>query len=216
MRALALSMLLLVAANPSQAALLEVDLFAPGDALVTRDTASGLDWLDLTLTTGLSVAEIEANAVGWLPAGWRRATTADVCGLLAAGGAAPTPCPGYGFVGTSGEGQILLDRLGVSIVREQDYAGGTTTMSQIWAIYDDEGGEATQHGLLELSVSLHTAGWEQTWAGVYGDLVDGVEGSLSYYGHLMVRPIPEPSTGLLLALGLCGLRRAVRHRHARP
>ena len=43
-------------ASPARAALLEVDLFAPGDALLSRDTVSGFDWLDVTATTELAVA----------------------------------------------------------------------------------------------------------------------------------------------------------------
>ena len=55
----------------ASADLIEVDLLSPGDALVTRDTATGLDWLDLTLTTDLSVSAIFEGAGGWLASGWR-------------------------------------------------------------------------------------------------------------------------------------------------
>jgi hypothetical protein len=51
-----------IIATVATATIIEVDLLTPGDALVTRDTATGLDWLDLTQTLGLSVNDIRAGA----------------------------------------------------------------------------------------------------------------------------------------------------------
>ena len=86
--------LLLAAPGPAWATFIEIDLNAPGDALITRDTASGLDWLDVTEVAGLSYNDLLSGAGGWLDAGWRWATTGEVCGLLTGLGAAPSPCPG--------------------------------------------------------------------------------------------------------------------------
>jgi len=81
MKALALAVALLAA--PAQAELVEVDLDAPGDGLVTRDTDTGLDWLDLgDVTTNLSYDAIQGGAGGWIAAGWRYATEAEVCHLF--------------------------------------------------------------------------------------------------------------------------------------
>jgi len=49
---------LLAHADRSHAVLMGADLLNPGDSLLTRDTATGLDWLDLTATTNLSVNDI--------------------------------------------------------------------------------------------------------------------------------------------------------------
>src|SRR5262245_29957593 len=72
-------------ALPAQAELLEVDLLAPGDKLITRDTETGLDWLDLGgVTTNLSYDAVHGGAGGWLASGWRYATEAEVCALFVA------------------------------------------------------------------------------------------------------------------------------------
>ena len=49
--------------NPASALLVESDLYAPGDALLTRDTRTGLEWLDLTQTRGLSVNGANSSAL---------------------------------------------------------------------------------------------------------------------------------------------------------
>ena len=46
----------------------------------TTDTASGLDWLDLTETRTLSIAQVEAGPL--VSAGWKVATYAQVYGLF--------------------------------------------------------------------------------------------------------------------------------------
>lgn len=78
---------------PASAALQVVDLDSPGDGLITRDTATGLEWLDVSETSGLSYNEVEAGADGWLASGWRHATGAQVCDLFARHALAPAPCP---------------------------------------------------------------------------------------------------------------------------
>ncbi|MGB8274729.1 MAG: PEP-CTERM sorting domain-containing protein [Alphaproteobacteria bacterium] len=67
-------------AVPARAALLEFDLFAAGDKLVTRDTNTGLDWLDVTSTLGLSYNQAEASSFV-TALGFRHATVAEVQAL---------------------------------------------------------------------------------------------------------------------------------------
>lgn len=64
------------------AALISSDLNTPGDGLLTRDTASRLEWLDLTQSTGLSWDQVEAGASGFLAQGFRHATAAEVRSVL--------------------------------------------------------------------------------------------------------------------------------------
>jgi len=79
----------------SLAELQQIDLYSPGDALITRDTGTGLDWLDVPLTVGLSYNNIIAGSGGWIDDGWRHATTAEVCDLMQKLDAAyPPTCPG--------------------------------------------------------------------------------------------------------------------------
>lgn len=58
-----------LSANQANAALIGVDLaeHAPVDTFLTRDTATGLDWLDLPLTTSISFNSITTG--GLLPGG---------------------------------------------------------------------------------------------------------------------------------------------------
>ncbi len=53
----------------------------------TTDTSSGLDWLDVTATQGLSYGEIQASAL--VTSGWRFAARDELSGLLANFGLPP-------------------------------------------------------------------------------------------------------------------------------
>lgn len=55
----------------------EVDYLAAGDGLITYDKSTGLEWLDLTVTQGFSMLEVEANASIWVD-GWQWATIAQM------------------------------------------------------------------------------------------------------------------------------------------
>lgn len=80
-RAVLLSMISLLAL-PASADLIEQDLFAAGDALLTLDDVSGLRWLDLTETTGISMDDIEADVGGWASRGFRHASTSEIYDLF--------------------------------------------------------------------------------------------------------------------------------------
>ena len=55
----------LLFALPAGATLQVVDLFAPGDGLLTRESDTGLDWLDPTTTQNQSYNSIATGAGGW-------------------------------------------------------------------------------------------------------------------------------------------------------
>lgn len=76
-----ITLLLLLMAAPAQAALIEVDLFASGDGFITRDTETGLDWLDLPATIPYSVDDINAGAGGYAALGFHLAYNGDVSQL---------------------------------------------------------------------------------------------------------------------------------------
>jgi len=66
----------------ANAALLSIDSSFGADS-VTRDTATGLDWLDVTQTRGLSYDQVNAQMVsGGLYEGWRYATVAELDQLI--------------------------------------------------------------------------------------------------------------------------------------
>ena len=71
-----------ISANPvsAMANLMEEDLLAPGDGLITLDTSTGLRWLDVTATLGLSYNEAEASVYA-TDHGFRHATYKEVRAL---------------------------------------------------------------------------------------------------------------------------------------
>jgi hypothetical protein len=56
------------------------DLFAPGDELLTRDTSTGLEWLDVSATLGLSYVQAAASTFA-RDLGFRHASITEVVGL---------------------------------------------------------------------------------------------------------------------------------------
>lgn len=77
LRALALFAVLLLAAPPAFSALLEGDLESAGDARITYDSDTNLQWLDLTETLGDSWNDVEAS-VFVTDLGFRHATADEV------------------------------------------------------------------------------------------------------------------------------------------
>jgi hypothetical protein len=76
-------------ASHSQAtSFVAIDGWQVGDALLTRDTSTGLDWLDLTVTHDKSVNNILTDGFGGLVnLGFRVATVGEVGSLLTNAGA---------------------------------------------------------------------------------------------------------------------------------
>jgi hypothetical protein len=100
-------------ATPSRAALIDTDLFSVGDAMLTYDDDSGLEWLDVTATRNLSVNDILGGAGGWLGMGFRYATAGETCDLFSQGGLVPDPCPGFGDATVAGnQTGALIPHLG--------------------------------------------------------------------------------------------------------
>lgn len=76
----------------TQSALVERDWFEAGDAGITYDTASGLEWLDLTYTAGLSYSDITQQLAGGTQyEGFRIATEQEITSLFAAADLAELP-----------------------------------------------------------------------------------------------------------------------------
>lgn len=76
LKTLAMALGLMVATG-AQAELVELDYLNEGDGLITVDTVSGLDWLDLKFTSGMSI--YQARSV--IPEGFRVANYDEVYSL---------------------------------------------------------------------------------------------------------------------------------------
>ena len=80
-----LSSSLLLQSHQANATLLAVDLITGGDGAVTRDTRTGLEWLDLALTDGWSVNDALASEFV-TRFGYRLANAVEVDSLLESAG----------------------------------------------------------------------------------------------------------------------------------
>ncbi len=82
----------LVPSGGAAAAVVQADWLAAGDGLVTRDLDNGREWLDLTQTTGLTVAQaISQTGAGGRLAGWRYANMDELFAFYGSAVAPVTP-----------------------------------------------------------------------------------------------------------------------------
>ncbi len=187
----------ILVAPAAQAKLLEVDLNTPGDALVTRDTDTGLDWLDLTESIGLSFDQVEADVGGFISDGWRHATGAEVCALFAAADAEPSPCPG-GFVNSFGA-LTLKSLLGQTFHFANDHSA--------FGLYDDgdpsgPGGVGFAQASIGLGSSATSVRDDQRGS----NLASSTEGNFLVRPSPVSMPIgPYSRAALVILLALPGL-----------
>lgn len=183
--------------------LVERDWREPGDGLILVDTDTGLEWLKLSASTGLSYEQVEDNVGGFISNGWRHGTGPEVCALWEAIEAATVPCPG-GFR-VSG-GRDYMRYLGVTCDDGfQDVRSN--------GLYEDLDGIASHQGLARI---------ESFGAGCCTfDIQDDDEhitSTNSCTGHYLTRPAPEPRLVLaaLLLVPVLWLLRAIHPVQPRP
>ena len=80
--ALALGVAALLAGGAAHAALVKQDLLTAGDGLITLDTVTHLEWLNLTATQDLSVEQVLGGAGGWVGSGFEYASFGQVGQML--------------------------------------------------------------------------------------------------------------------------------------
>ena len=189
---------------PAPAALIAHDLLAPGDALMTYDSDTNLEWLDLTLTKNQSYTGVEAS-IYFTNHGFRHATTDEVTTLFEnAGGTVNTPFNAANLA----PAQLLLGLMGCTDTAAFCGAGPVGTGSG-WA-----------QNLADLTLA-YTPSYAVTQLGTLGRFVTpggsgGFGTKVSTTGNYLVRvfvPVPEPGTALLLGLGFAAV--AIRARRKR-
>ncbi len=211
------------AASALASPLVAKDLLTTGDALVTEDQSTDLQWLDVPATQDLSVDQVLAGAGGWRGLGFRYATFDEFKGLLTSAGMTgadgysnPTSLPGMhgsaavghellGLVGATFEGEVagLLAPTPcgawTSGVCDQHLEHGVWTDTDSYTyIVRLESNEA--HGINTIDASGASATFvDYPWAGSW-----------------LVRVVPEPANSRLMLLGLCLALLAHRARRSLP
>ena len=165
---LASSMVACLLCLPASAFLRDLDT-------VTRDTDTGLDWLDLTETLGASFNDIVARTGVWRDNGWRHATIDEVCALFVTHLGEPIPCPGTVKnlpVGTVTDLQKLLGITGVGPTRTLGWCDNESSDPKVAL-----GRLVKDRTEDQISVLAQASGAEDTRNPIRG--------------HFLVRPVPD-------------------------
>lgn len=207
---------MLASSLQARAELVEVDWIPEsGDRALTRDTRTNLDWLDLTVTEGRSMNQILSGYGGWVGAGFRYATVAEVRELFSSAGLAE------GSYSSSlkteiKQAQLLINLLGSTYASNPPSAGNPFGQQSTYGVTGD------RKYIASSSSEDYTYGWidaSDSFAvlNLNGQYRATTEDPL--VGSFLVRPVstvPEPGTYacVLAGLGMVGAM-AWRRKQAR-
>ena len=169
-------------------------------------THTGLDWVDITLTYGMSYNDVIASS--WYADGWRHASLADVKTLFDAFN--PSGTDPFWEDDWSAYYEGIGSSMAPFIGANTDLVPGLTYIA---AIRDSEGVEAANLGPGRHVYSL-VQDWDQRPGEDFVDITQSAQNDdagISWLGHFLVRetssdpPMPEPSTLVLLGAGVAVL-----------
>ena len=196
-KSIALVTTALVLSTSVNAALVSVDWINADDNLITRDTISGLNWLDMTETNDMSYNFVNSQlGVGGQFEGWRYASSEEAINL-------------WGNFGINLAGSGLGSSVGLNtgIVTATDFFGDTS------AEYSSQ--NTGSAGLVSDSPAsgMHTAmgayfNQPSNTSYYYQDsIIFGDDTHYLYYGSYLVQTssVPVPAAAWLFGSGLLGL-----------
>jgi len=203
--------LIICGINPATASLLDIEDYGS----FTRDTISGLDWLDLTETVNMSYDSVSSQTgTGGSFEGWRYASSIELSSFWDNAGG-NSSIQGFSTV-HEGQTDIMLDFLGITQVYG---TSGLYTSNRATGILSDGAFNRFSNEIEHLIGTIQSS-TDLSGTGMYGtDKFDASEAwvapdySHSAYGSFLVRDyapapttsqVPEPPSFLLLAIGLLG------------
>lgn len=198
------------------ATILSLDLFTENDNYLTRDSTTGLDWLDLSLTQGRSYSDVMDGYGGYTTTlGFRYATFQEVSELVVNSGYTipiQFPIPNGTNYGTDQDNYSILSEL-ISSLGITSYTFSTAPTSAgltstAVPLFDPLAGDTEGRLGIYLQVGPHpTRGEFYSVLSNSGYFSESTE--TSWQGSFLVKDqflsVPVPSTILLFSIGLLGL-----------
>ena len=201
----AISVVASLAPHQSHGVLIEFDLRIDGDKLLTRDTQTGLEWLDLPATANLSVNDVLGGAGGFILDGFGYATEEQVRELWTNAGIPSfntnSTTPGADLAGRVPENYAPIVALMGLIGCTGNCPPGGTDFTIGKAALNELVIDGAQSPFIEV--------FDGNGRAIVGSDVccAGFDSKQPSAGNWLVRPfiVPEPATTIVFIVSLAGL-----------
>jgi hypothetical protein len=198
----------------ANAALVGLNLSAEGDGLVTLDTATNLEWLDLSATSNLYYPYVKLyDQGGWQAAGWKIATKGDVQGLLFGNTGLQEGVYGNG-VAQSTPLKTLMELLGVMYVWN-DASGNPNNWRNYIAFNDGTDNGWVGRAFMEVGFYGSITTGARWYADTDGFTDSNSSGPILFLREHQPTPVPLPPSILLFGSGLIGIAGFIRKKRVR-
>jgi hypothetical protein len=177
----------------------------------TVDTATNLEWLDVTATLGESYNSVIGGFGGYIADGYSVATTSQLCVLFGALGDSIANCPDANIVLDAANAAEFIFKFGDTTVSLSGYAGTFGWFDSGYVSLNDTVGI----GCIEGDASDVACAWGPNSAYMQGTF-GSTGGKVDLVGGWLVRDasVPEPAIIALFTLGLVGIGFARRKRQS--